>query len=460
MTRPTRGCRKGAALRSFRPVARVVLAVALFAALSAPAMLAGSDDFVPGQHSDVSELSLVELFEKVAEVYAQDAMVTTDEAKRRLLLQNEMLDFATVIEEEVPEAFTTWHIYQEPNFRVVIFVVPGGEEQIAPYIPNSPLADAIQFELVEYTRVELHSDFVTADEMLRSIGINASGEVEANHSIFWVEDVEAVARLLGDAGLVLPSSVRLIELDVISVDDATVMGGFRATFPSGHGACTTGFSGYQLVSGVHHKGFFSAAHCNHLTTGPTVLAHIADVQFSLRSQYLGGNDDFEFYNHRSEHTLRSMVNIGTNWVRLTGTRGHGIMKRGVMVCVYGQATNYFDCGWIWSSTHRSAPPEWAPHITFNASFIRVKNKPPDQANPNGPETTGRRLTKGGDSGGPWIGGISPNANAAFGFHKGRLTVQDNDIGDPIFMAQSFSAVRGFHIYINCQTVGGIDHNCN
>lgn len=444
-------------LRAFRIPLRALLVAVLLVIISAPA-LANLPE-VPGQDTEVPEGTTEDAFNMQAEMYAESVGIGVEEAKRRLELQGQVMELSKQLRERENDVFTDIAIFQHPDFHVVVYVVPGGEERIRPYFADGPLRDLVRFEMVEYSAEQLETDYLRGEEMLRSLGINSAGSISEYYSTLYVLDLDDVQRRLSEAGLVLPHTVRLVEVEFFPSDDGTVIGGFRVTtnYSNGTvGACTSAFAGRYDSGSFVQKGVFTAGHCGKLTTLPIRFQNISGVDFLLQNQFLGGSSDFQFHHHDYAHDLRSMINIGTTWIPITGLQWRSSMIKGVNVCVFGQATQVWNCGWIWKNTYdpQDNSTDYGQLITYSPTFIQVKNKHPDNANQDGsPEGSGIYLTQGGDSGGPWFGGTTATLNSAYGVHKGGWG------RDAFFMAQDYLYSRGYRIYTNCPTSGGLTYNC-
>jgi len=191
---------------------------------------------VPGQHNEVPEGTTEDAHQIHAEAYAEDRGVDIDEAKRRLELQAAVMDLSAQLMTHERDVMANIRIEHEPNFHVIIFVIPGGKERVIPYLKDGPLADITTFEMVEYTQDQLVADLERANELLRPLEVLYSAVVTEREVQIFVEDAEALQKRLNEEKIELPATVKVHEVEILGPEtDGTVIGGFAVSTP---GNCT------------------------------------------------------------------------------------------------------------------------------------------------------------------------------------------------------------------------------
>jgi hypothetical protein len=137
--------------------------------------------------------------------------------------------------------------------------------------------------------------------------------------------------------------------------------------------------------------------------------------------------DWQFNKNTTPNDLRSMVNIGSTWLPVTGRTLRSSQIIGSIVCKYGKTTHY-DCGIL---MERNFDLDGGlPH--FFGTWMRVQKN-------------GQSLTATGDSGGPWF---MPTGNPAtvnaYGIHKSSIATPNSSI----YMAIDY-IFPSHAIYMNC-----------
>lgn len=286
----------------------IVFVVILLVSGSAMAQSA----MVPGPHTNVPEGTTEDAHRIHAEAYAEDRGIDIEEASRRLALQARVMELSSDLMTHEPDFVAGVRIEHVPDLHVIVFVLPGGQERVRPYVEDGPLRDLVTFEVVERTKEQLRADLEHADELLLPYNVQYGAAITEREVQIFVLDAESLEQRLRADGVVLPASVRIVDAVAPDSDDATVIGGFALST-----GCTSGFAG-RYASSTPIKGFFTAGHCNGLTTNPARFSHIPGVDFAYYAQFLGGSSDFQLHYHQPAHDLRSMINVGTDWIPITG----------------------------------------------------------------------------------------------------------------------------------------------
>ena len=424
---------------------RIAFVTMLLLMVSVSTMAQSSE--VPGQMSEVPESTVEEAFRIQAEMYAESVGVSVEEAMRRLELQHEVGLLRAELMTHEQDVMSEVRIMHEPDFHVIVYVVSGGESQVSSYFASGPLSEITTIEIVPYTHDQLRKDLDTAESLIDPLGILYAASISEKDVSIYVVNVDDLQQELNSQGTPLPESVQLVEMQEEPQNAGTVIGGFGTS-----DGCTSGFAGWFSSSSTG-KGVLGSGHCGGVGGTDIQFDHIPGANFTWQNDFVGGSSDFGFNRHNASHTLRSMINIGTTWIPITGLYWRVSMTQGAYVCKFGRTTQH-NCGFIHSNSYRpmNEPGLQGGTITYSATFIWVKNKAVPE-NTNGPELTGTTLVISGDSGGPWHGGLSATQNSAFGITKGWWGK------DGYFMAQDHLYSRGYRIFTNCPTVGGITFKC-
>jgi hypothetical protein len=156
-----------------------------------------------------------ELF--LAEIYAEQYGVTTDEALKRLRLQ----DIAGELSEELilKEAGTLagYWIKHIPKFKLVILFTRDAEETIRPYLQKyEELADMIEVGTAELSLVELQNTQNEVSSSLEDLGILVASDINVyeNRVKIYVVDRSQIDEAVLEGKLILPDCVDIITADL------------------------------------------------------------------------------------------------------------------------------------------------------------------------------------------------------------------------------------------------------
>ena len=153
-----------------------------------------------------------EAFRIQAEMYAESVGVSVEEAMRRLELQAEVGQLRAELMTNERDVMSEVRIVHEPDFGVIVYVVPGGEERVRAYVADGPLSEITTIETVPYTEDQLLADLDAADALLQPLGIPYAASISEKDVQIYVADREEVLARLGQKASQIPRSVQIIEV--------------------------------------------------------------------------------------------------------------------------------------------------------------------------------------------------------------------------------------------------------
>lgn len=240
----------------------LTVAIALVALVLACGELAGAAeplDPVAAVHADAAE-------------YANAFDVSSDEALRRLALQDEAIpSLAAVLAESFPKHYAGLYIEHRPEFRVVVRMTAGGPTDVTSFISDFRLLGDLDVVSVEYSLAELAFALDRVLDARRETGIALDAEIDVRSNRVVVDlpkdgsDTEA-ALIKRTVETRAPETADLVDYRVVpslSQPALDIFGGLRLTNPSTGASCTSGFS-------IRHNssmwlGITTAAHCDKLS---------------------------------------------------------------------------------------------------------------------------------------------------------------------------------------------------
>jgi hypothetical protein len=357
--------------------------------------------------------------------YADDFKLTVAEAKRRLVLLEDLKRLADATRDAVPDRFAGAWIEHAPEYRLVIRLA--GPE--AAPIPVDSILAASPVPTVIMTGANQ-----TLDELLAGLRrldpVLASSFPEVSSKV----DVRSGALVLGSpTGLPDDTVAALQQLAGVPTRAEVAApfqllhtyGGRKVTF-SDTGDCTTGFTVRNTGTGVY--GVTTAAHCGNsgIQYYETSTSH---YPMTFMGQRWDNDQDAEWL-HESSHTVYPKFWDGSSYRWVTGRESVSNML-GDYVCHYGIGSGYscgiiddtsFDPGNICGPTGLS---------DCYSSWIHVAD-------------SGALKCSGGDSGGPFfVLGVAYGTTQA-----GLLGATPSDCGGMTFMQTEFLVTMSLAVYIH------------
>jgi hypothetical protein len=320
--------------------------------------------------------------------YARDMRVDSEEAARRLDLQDRASALEQRLSQQEKGTFAGLWIEHEPRFRVIVQTtgeVPEEESRMKAYVPeNAPLSSSIEVRKVGATLEQLISAQQASLRATRNLGVRFDSiiDVPQNRVELEVLNREAFRASLGRRGIRLPQHVEIVQVKELTVPQADIYGGVAIS------TCTAGWS-VRNSEGV--LGIATAAHCGNTQKYKGVL-----LPFQAESQ--SGSCDMQWHTDASYTAVPKFIGSSPSNIRpVTGMKPRSSQVIGGYVCKYGKITGY-RCGRI--STKNAS----LGYVTnSNNTFIRVRR-------------INQLLSTNGDSGCPWF-----NGNTAYGIHSGGTT---------------------------------------
>jgi hypothetical protein len=171
---------------------------------------------VSHQIPDSVPLGEQDAFLRDAQSYAEDMNVSLEEAVLRMELQNSIGELGTALAANERDTFGGLWVQNSPDYRVIIRFTRDGDATIRRYVENGPLADVIDVRGADATLVELRQAQVDAERILLRLGINSYSGVDVigNRVEVFVSDTASLDRALKNSGSAMPSSVRIMTVDM------------------------------------------------------------------------------------------------------------------------------------------------------------------------------------------------------------------------------------------------------
>jgi len=216
-------------------------------------------------------------------IYAEGLSLSYEEAKNRLIIQDEFTDLVAKIAEKDPTFAGSW-IEHEPEFRLSIsFTTPNGQKKLRKYLQDIAWADLVtaeqsSFSIGEITSIQNHLHKVGSDNDLRfDSGFN---QRERAIKLYTTNPDELRLQLES-----MPSLKKHLDLFVVEYREPVqaaslpspnyiLRGGVRGNIPGG--SCTTGFAVRDKITGSAYMA--TAGHC-----GDPMSAALGPLPSYLRS---------------------------------------------------------------------------------------------------------------------------------------------------------------------------------
>lgn len=331
-----------------------------------------------------------------AQQYADDYGVSLDEAKRRLLLQDEIgaLDVRLAADEK--DTFGGLWIEHGTDFVVKAGFTGDGADALSRQEKSDGLETPLRVVSVDATYDILLAQQGTAAQTVNSVGVNADLGIKVSDSTVevYVLDADELEDALADAGVTLPSRAVVVEVESLT----TPLHGYEIHGGEHLSTCTSGFS---VENSDGDEGISSAGHCSdHQKREPTFLTPAPG------GKWYGGSYDVRWYTADPAFTMRNLVYDGTNHRYIYSGQHRNNQSVGQYVCKYGKITGK-TCGNILTKNFK-------PGLTFSNTWIKVDS---------GGDAD---FVAKGDSGSPWFSG-----NVAYGITHGVHN------GDAIYMAINY-----------------------
>lgn len=296
-------------------------------------------------------------------------------------------------------------IEREPNFAIVVGVLPGGEKAVEEHIDHFGLAGVARIQQVPRTLEQLRAD-QAAISAVAPAGIDfAAGVDQSENRVKVFVQTADDAMLL--ASVPLPESVVIIQQG-LPTPAVEIYGGLSLT------TCTSGFN---VESSGGSEGVSTAGHCQNSQS-------YNGTNLPWQAGQTSGNTDAQW------HTTPGFTDPNKIRVTMSGTTRNvtsretlNQMVENEAVCKYGMTT-LFDCGEIFIVPFNPGN-SCVPSSTNTYVYVVPNPSAGDMADP-------------GDSGGPVF---HDNPARAYG------TVTCQSGADLIFMPQQFLANIGVTVDI-------------
>lgn len=329
-----------------------------------------------------------EAVQRDVEAYAKTYRVSTDEALRRLQLQEVAGTMNARLTEEASDTFAGLYMEHKRRFRVVARFTRAVEQTLARYVRDTGLAGVAEARAAEVSLAALTDQQEAAYRAVRASGTPSSGSINLRENRVEIYVKAADRRRATDrVRRAEVSTPDLGEVTVISTanlpdDEVDVYGGLEIT---GGGALST--TGFTVRRSDGKTGVTAAGHAPNTGTVRTPTGPVATTFEAERAP--SGPYDIQWHSVAG-NTFTNVVRDSTSGTTrpITGVRLRASQAVGSSVCKYGRTTGY-TCGTIASTT-----------LCNNGSctYVRVAGGSVN-------------LSEGGDSGGPWFSG-----NTAYGTH--------------------------------------------
>lgn len=357
-----------------------------------------------------------------AEQVATQTGLSFEEAHAALLRQSTVGEFQLALEEHGPPSFGGLFIEYAPQYRIVLLASEKKGEQVRQAASDLPFDELDPFVTVRETPftedvLERERDRVRkfGDGLLTTTDVDlAVGEIRV--TVATADDESTLRARLENAHPRIQARRIVIWQGVSEQEDS--LGGL-GTWINGSSPCTTGYSVKRISDGA--EGVATAGHCEN---GNRYIAHHPDVILNHIAGQDSGSLDVEWHKTPGIDDLKR-IKWHENGSRtdVTGQKSRSNMSVGSYVCVYGAASNNYQCGQIKGKSYQ---PTTGNH---NDTFIRVDSVVD---------------TRVGDSGAPWfLGGVAYGIHTGTtpcGFHSGEPCY-------PYFMAQNYMEQLGIRVQI-------------
>lgn len=320
-----------------------------------------------------ADIDRLELDPLLVTSYANEAMVTEETARRRLLLMEEARELQARISRE--SWFAGLYIEHTPRFQVHVLRSSAHAKSALALIPSAgALAQNIVVHDVSYSMADLEKQAGAALAelaQLRQSGVRADLEIDVPENVIKVrvQKGNSLDKLL--VSMMRSSSNVVIEEGDLVEPMAPIYGGISL------GHCTSGFS---LVSPSGVRAVLTAGHCH-----PQAQFY-QQLQLPWGGAKVQGSWDSGWLTPRT-FTPTNQIWNGSSYWSITSIRAAGSQMIGDMVCKGGRVTGV-QCGYIRA---KNLAPGYI--LNPNPDFIAVGS-----ASMQGQE---------GDSGGPvWTGPVA------------------------------------------------------
>lgn len=361
-----------------------------------------------------------------AEQVAEQTGLSYDEAYAALLRQPRVGEFQSALEEKGPPSFGGLMVEYTPDYQIVLLASENKGEEVRQASRALPFDDLDRYVVVKetpYTEEALDRERDRAREvgldLLTTTNVRvATGEIVLTTATF--EDEQTLRARLDLLDPPIQAREVIIFQGVSQKEDS--VGGLGTLLPGGTSPCTTGFTVKRLSDGV--EGVATAAHCDN---GNRYINHHSGVTLERVAGQDGGSLDVEWHKTPGLDDLKKIKwHEDGSRMYITGRVSRSGMAIGDWVCMYGNASNSFQCGTIVSRTYEPLVGDGQPH---NQTFIQI---------------TDDVDTMNGDSGGPWFYG-----QKAYGLHTGTTpySYQEGQLPYPYFMPQNYMEELGIQVQV-------------
>jgi hypothetical protein len=344
-------------------------------------------DEVSANCEDVDRLlSAEETQRSMARGYASEYGVSTEEAARRLSLQDQAGELEVELEAREAATFGSLYIEHEPSFRVVALFTRGGEQTMQSHVAGTPLEGVVEVRQVDATLEELEAAQDEATSIYESKGVAFNSDIDVIQNRVEVYVTDETRERVRVQSTQLPEQVAEIPVNTLSTFEESMYGGRALS------TCTSGFT---VRYDGDTEGFLTAGHCRpHPNDGGQ---YFQGKLMPFQQQDFQGSQDVQWHTSPNIDD-RAYFRAGSNILYpVRKIEGRSQQSRGRHVCKYGMSTGR-TCGEI-------AGNDFDPGADFNATFIRV-------CKPRAHICT-ENLSSPGDSGSPWFDG-----RTALGVHSG------------------------------------------
>lgn len=396
----------------------VILALALFSSTVSTISAQETSPVSEEPGADVDPLPAA------AEQVAEQTCLSFDDAYNALLRQPTIGQLQIALWEEGPPSFGGLLIEYEPQYQIVLLAKEGGGEEVRQAARDLAFDELDRFLVVRETPftedvlsherdrvIELGADLVT------TAGLDVtSGDILV--TVATVDDENTLRARIEKTEP--PIQARRVVIWQGDSQDEDSLGGLDTRINS-MSQCTTGFSVKRLSDGV--EGVAMAAHCSN---GNRYITHHPNVILERVQGQDSGSLDVEWHKTPGLDDIKKIKwhENGSRW-DVSGRVSRSSMSLGDYVCVYGAASNNYQCGTIKDKGYLPGMGSGGQH---NSTFIRVDHVV---------------NTTVGDSGAPWFLG-----GDAYGIHTG--TTPCGEPGTycyPYFMAQNYMGDLGIQVQI-------------
>lgn len=355
---------------------------------------------------------------RMLQAYASTYNVSSDEAARRIKIQNEVGELDAKLTEQEPGTFAGLYIEHKPAFRVVVKFKGDGAAILRKYTQDPIYVPVDASET--YAGLRAIQDSLAAT--LRSLNLKAwtDLDIETGRVKLYVPDTTIVTAAVSAGTIKLSPLVDVLKAVSTSEQrEAAIEGGRNIN--ANNFLCTTGFtvrSTSVTQTSTSPRYILTAGHCDSPIKYGTVVLKEEGVKLDRTTAF-----DYKWLSTPGFDRLRNEIydGIGPDYP-ITSVKPYASMSLQQIVCKFGASTAY-TCGRIVSKDYK---PLGSPN-----AFVRVH------------ELNNGNMSLAGDSGGPYIDDYT---NTAYGIHNDSAKNVNRD--ESAFMPVSYISASGLTVLVN------------